>query len=65
MSDEEEWMEKHQDTEGEGKIKAMDTNTGDTRANPYSLETHRVRKWRDIGHQRAVGPRIYQIKSDR
>jgi len=55
-------MEKHQDMEGEGKKRWTPTwaEAQDTGACPNSLETHLVRKWRDIGHQRAVGPRIYQ-----
>jgi len=58
MADEEEWMAKHQDMEGEGKKRWTPTRAEaqDTRANPYSLETPLVRKWRDIGRQRAVGP---------
>ena len=57
-------MEKHQDLEDEGE-KAMDIRVvaQDTRAIPNSLEIHLVRKWLDIGHQRAVGPRIYYTTS--
>jgi len=64
MPDEEEWMEKHRDMEGEGE-KVMGTNTGrSSRYQNQSLETHLVRKWRDIGDQRAVGPRKYKIQID-
>ena len=43
--------------------KAMDTNTGGSpgyQSQPNSLETHLVKKWGDIGHQRAAYPRIIQ-----
>jgi len=44
----------------EGKGKAIDTKTRakaqDTIASPNSLETHLVRKRRDIGHIRALSP---------
>jgi len=50
-------MEKHQNKEGQLE-RAMDTNTGGS-PGYQSLKTHLVRKWGDIGHQRAMGPRTY------
>ena len=67
MTDEEKWMEKHQDMEGE-REKVMDPNMGgspDTRASPNSLETHLVRKWQcDRGHWTTTssGPKDIQYK---
>jgi len=58
---------KHRDMDGEGE-KAMDTNMGGSPgylSQSQRMETHLVRKWRDIGHQRAVGPRIYNTLEDR
>jgi len=49
-------MEQHRDMEGE-REKATDW------ASPNSLEAHLVREWGDIGHQRAVGPRIIQYSA--
>jgi len=49
MAGEEKWMENTKIWKA--KRKAMDTNTGGK-----SLETHLLRKWRDIGHLRALSP---------
>ena len=64
MADEEEWMKKHRDMASERRqAKRRWTPTRaeaqDTKAIPNDLETNLVRKWGDIGHQQAMGPRIY------
>ena len=55
--------------DGEGR-KAADTNiptraiAQDARAHPNILESHLVRKYGDIGHQRAVCPGIDTIQCE-
>ena len=59
MAGEEEGMEKTKIWKAKGK--AMDTNMGGSpgyQSQPNCLETRLVRKWGDIGHQRALNPRM-------
>ena len=59
MAGEEEWLEKHRDMEGEGKGDGHRHGRKPRIPEPCSLnslETHLVRKWRDIGHLRALSP---------
>ena len=46
----------HHGRRREGRWTPTRAKAQDTRASPYRLETHLVRKWGDIGHLRALSP---------